>query len=1642
MSEHVKSSTTEVLKRSVVTIQNLRHQLETTRRAAREPIAVVGMACRFPGGCDTPEQFWQFLRAGGVGVRDVPEDRWPVQDHYDPMPGTPGKMYLRRSNFLRRDVASFDARFFRISPVEANSMDPQQRQLLEISWEALENAGQNPEELRGSSTGVFVGISSNSEYAQLVRDSTEANEYIGTGTTSSIASGRVSYAFGWNGPALSVDTACSSSLVGAQLAVESLRRGDCDMALAGGVSMMLSPGVMASLCAMNALAPDGRSKPFDAAADGYGRGEGAGMVVLKRLSDAQRDGDTVYAVIRGGAVNNDGESSGLTKPNGRAQQAVLARALDNARIDADAVDYLETHGTGTLLGDPIEIDAVRRVYGGSSRKLTLGAVKANIGHLEAGAGIASLIKAVLCLHHEQIPPIAGLGTLNPRIEPLSDSFDFPKEPKPWPVTADRPRYAAVSSFGFSGTNAHLIIEEAPRTRPEAPAAGAGRPTASLLTLSAADEERLIQQIRDFDAYLAARPEVPFEDVCYTANACRAAFTHRAVFLGDGAEAVRDTFREVLAAYDEKKTLYSDTTEILGSSHGRDRWNAKRTLFTTHAGGRAFAALTDEKIQPKLAFLFAGVSGDTAHTLAAARSLAARFPVFRAALTECLTLFEGELGPQAEAFTAEDATPADSRAKRAWLFASEYALSRLLASYGVQPEITFGERTGSLAAAVVSGVLGLEAAVRHHTALEAARCAGETVHHARVVLGAEAFDGVLRDWRGHVHLSAVYGPDERIVSGEPDALQMVSEALTAAGAAVTGEPDGDWPSDAYRVGAETWRRAVRDEEYRQPTSRYQSAQTLRTSHNPDELRAEFLDHTLTAPVRYEEGLEELYEQGYRFFVELGAGPAAGVLEREDVVVLRPVEDAEPLESLLRVLAQLSCLGSSLTWRGHYDGQGRRKVMLPNHPFEPTRHWLARTDVGQAAGGLTARLAGGLSRDGLHALPLDLPIPSRQYLYTFGHRNFPELADNSGVVHVGYYLEMLCAVMAEQHGDGACHVRQMRFDAPVVVAAEEIKELLLVLDPQGDGAFAFAFHSRESTAARWTRHVHGTVAAHTAVATSDGPLDVPALRRAATRHVDREEFYRPLEGDRGFFFGPAVRFVDEAWWTGDTEILVGFAGPEDDSPVDRYALGFHPGVLDSCAQSCNYAVLERSAAGQKYMVASLDDVVLRPRGTDGNALFASVAVSDFDREKGEVAGAIRLVDGAGELLVSIGGIRLKEFDEERIGAFKAMMDAAALEQDGVDRDFYQRYHQAGVERKREMVVEYLSRLLAHILEMEPEEVKPEDSMESFGLDSMTGLRFFNKTGTLLSVDISFADMVSSGTLGGLADNVMDLMVGGAGKLREAQTKPYDTDLTPGHWVYKHRPRPQAKVRLFCFPNGYRNADLFDSWQERLGPEIDVCAVMLPGMDTHRLDERSPADIEDFMKTMERVVDPALLDIPCATFGHSWGALFSFRLAYRLGLNPRAKLVKAFVSGFAAPVTKNPSIQDILDQLAKHGMTRIPGYEEIRQDQDSLDAVVRAYETAWGYGEMETRATLPQLLAACTLIDRYEHTPREVFTTPITAFHGVDDWVASEESKLWERLTTGPFVLHTMAGDHQFIDAHQSQRRLLGLIREELMGAVDPS
>ena len=461
MDEDVNPLTPESSRRILTALRDAADRLAAVTHAKSEPLAIVGMSCRFPGGADNPDTCWELLANGRDATRDVPPDRWDVAAHFDPQPGAPGRMYTRRGGFLDR-VDGFDAAFFEISPREAVSLDPQQRLLLEVAWEALEDAGHPPERLTHTRAGVFVGITT-TDYFRLLSQSPELlDAYAGTGNTLNAAAGRLSYVLGLNGPSLAVDTACSSSLVAVHLACQSLRAGECDVALAGGVNLILSPDGTIALCQAKMLAPDGRCKTFDSRADGYARGEGCAVVVLKRLSDAHADGDRILACIRGSAVNQDGATSGFTVPNGVAQQALLREALRNARLEPGDIDYVEAHGTGTSLGDPIELTALAEVLGhdrSEARPLVVGSVKTNVGHLESAAGIAGLIKVVLALQHATIPP-------HLHFEQPNAHFDWPRHlivptsARPWPTTG-MPRRAGVSAFGASGTNAHVIVEEAP-----------------------------------------------------------------------------------------------------------------------------------------------------------------------------------------------------------------------------------------------------------------------------------------------------------------------------------------------------------------------------------------------------------------------------------------------------------------------------------------------------------------------------------------------------------------------------------------------------------------------------------------------------------------------------------------------------------------------------------------------------------------------------------------------------------------------------------------------------------------------------------------------------------------------------------------------------------------------------------------------------------------------------------------------------------------------------------------------------------------------------------------------------------------------------------------------------------------------------
>lgn len=694
-SQHASEST---VKRALRAVVELREKLEALERTRREPIAVIGLGCRFPGGAESPQAFWRLLAEGRDGVTSVPGDRWDGEAFYDPDRAAPGKIVTRRGAFLAQ-VDGFDAHFFGIAPREAESIDPQQRLWLEVAWEAMEDAGLLPEELAGSLTGVFVGVMHH-DYAWLQNaDPTTIDAYAGTGTHYGIIANRLSYTLDLRGPSLAVDSACSSSLVAVHEAVQSLRRGECDLAFAGGVNLLLCPEQSISYSKWGMLSPDGRCFTFDARANGFVRGEGCGVIVLKRLTDALRDRNPIWALIRGSGVSQDGRTSVLTAPSGLAQQQVIRCALADGGVSPEQVTYVETHGTGTPLGDPIEVGALSAVYGGGERPCMLGAVKTNFGHLEGAAGIAGLIKAVLCVARGMIPPNLNFRTLNPHVHLEGSRLTLPQGLTQWSAG---PRLAGVSSFGAGGTNAHVVLAEAPpRPPPTAAPLPEADPRPILLPLSAKSPDALRALAQRYSALLKEADGPTLRDIGHSAALHRAHFAHRLA----GVAASRQEMSAVLEAF-LRGEPHSGLSQ--GKTRGEDR-SSLRALFVFSGHGSQWPGM--------------------------GRELLATEPVFRAELERCDAAMRDQTGWSiVEQLHAESGRLVQLDVALPCLFAVQVALAALWRSVGIAPIGVSGHGIGEVAAAHVAGVLGLEDAIRVVCALGRAASSASASEGAHPPLG--------------------------------------------------------------------------------------------------------------------------------------------------------------------------------------------------------------------------------------------------------------------------------------------------------------------------------------------------------------------------------------------------------------------------------------------------------------------------------------------------------------------------------------------------------------------------------------------------------------------------------------------------------------------------------------------------------------------------------------------------------------------------------------------------------------------------------------------------------------------------------------------------------------------------------------------
>jgi len=918
MSNPQDNSELSPVKRALLEVRTLRARLAELEAEAHEPIAIIGMSVRAPGGVTDIATYHELLWSGRDAIGEVPADRWSLTDWFDEAQDAPGKMYTRHGGFLG-DVTGFDAEFFGIAPLEAASMDPQQRLVLELAWEALEHAGHAPASLAGSRTGVYLGMA-NADYGRALFAHPELiDPYFSSGNAFSVAAGRVAYVLGLHGPAIAIDTACSSSLVALHLACQGLRHGDCDFALAGGVNLILTPELNVNFSKAGMMSRDGRCRTFDAAAGGYVRGEGGGIIALRRLRDALADGDRVLGVVRGTAVNQDGKSNGLTAPNGPAQQGVVRAALADAGIAPRLVGYIEAHGTGTSLGDPIEVGALAGVLSEGrdpTLPLVLGSVKTNIGHLEAAAGIMGVIKTVLALEQRELPPHLHLQTRNPLIDWNTLPITIPTAVMPWAPIEGR-LVAGVSGFGFSGTNAHVVLEAAALAPdPAASADASALRTEQVLALSARSPQALHALVRRYRDAFATWPKESApsaRDVCHTANTGRSHFAFRLSVSGATLPALTEALDSWLAGTDDARVVAGPSQDAAAKA-------------------------------PRVAFLF---PGQGPQYLGMGRQLYDTAPVFRHAFEQCAAELESVLGRAIApiVFGGDDSASLD-RTENAQpaMFAIEYALAALWRSWGVEPAAVMGHSFGEYAAACVAGVLTLRDAARIVVARGqlTSLAPGEGLMVIVEASEQEVEQAIIAEG-GALSIAALNGPTNTVISGERRAVEAVCARFAARRRRTTPlRVSHAFHSPLMDSVLPGFERALQGISYSAPTVTLVSNLTGQVADLETIGRAAYWREHLRQPVRFAHSIRVLESLGITHYLELSPHPVLLGMGAECVAgatwLASLRKDQSAWSEMLSGVQTLYAHGAAIDWAGVDHGQPQRRTSLPSYPFQRKRHWV--------------------------------------------------------------------------------------------------------------------------------------------------------------------------------------------------------------------------------------------------------------------------------------------------------------------------------------------------------------------------------------------------------------------------------------------------------------------------------------------------------------------------------------------------------------------------------------------------------------------------------------------------------------------------------------------------------------------------------
>jgi 8-amino-7-oxononanoate synthase len=1072
-----------------------------------EPIAIAGIGCRFPGA-NNPQAFWQLLRDGVDSITEVPASRWNVEEYYDRDPTKLGKTNTRYGGFLD-NIDRFDPQFFGISPREAVTIDPQQRLLLEVAWEALADAGQVPEQLAGTQTGVFIGIGTH-DYSILLWQDPVSEPYATTGTGNCIAANRISYVFDFKGPSLAIDTACSSSLVAVHLACQSLWQGECSMALAGGVNLLLLPTLMVGFSKGGFMADDGRCKSFDAKANGYVRGEGAGIVVLKPLAQAQADGDRIYAVIRGSAVNQDGFSNGMAAPNPQAQAAVLREAYKKAGCNPSQIQYVEAHGTGTKLGDFVEAQALGEVLAENrtiDNYCAIGSVKTNIGHSETAAGIASLIKVALAMKHRQIPPSLHFHTPNPDID--FDKYLLRVQTKlaPWETNGELP-LAGINSFGFGGTNAHVVVEAAPQT---ITSKQLQRPL-QLLTISAKSDKALQELAQSYQTLLED-PLVNISDVCFTANTARSHFNHRLAIVADS-----QSMSDFLAAYIRKN-------EISG-------------VVSNQVTG---------KTPPKIAFLFTGQGSQYVNM---GKQLYETEPLFRANIERCDAILRNYLDIPLEKLLNSDALNETAYTQPA-LFALEYSLAKLWMSWGIMPSVVMGHSVGEYVAACIAGVFSLEDGLKliaHRGRLM------QELPPGGVMFAVMATEDRVRDaiasYQNEVAIAAINGSQSITISGKSEAIDKVLAALEGIKATKLNVSHA-FHSPLMQPMLAQFAQIAGEVTYHSPQIDLVSNVTGKNI-TEEIANPEYWCKHISQTVRFSESMSCLYEQGYRVFLEIGAKPillgmGRNCLPQEENLWLPSLRLQVENEQILQSLAELYVRGIKVNWTNFEQNSGIIAA-LPTYPFQRQRYWWEGAKLKSQPTVTNHPLLGQkLSPTNFESV---ISQDSPDYLKDHCFNNQP-------IFPATAYLEMALAAGFEVFKSEKLVIENFSISKPLVLTETPVR-VQLILTPE-DSGYAWQILSFNSKNDSWLQHAQGKIALENF--TTDA-----ILQAKCERPISVTDYYQQVK-EQGLEYGESFQAITELW-VGKEEALGKIELPK---ASENYQ--FHPILLDASLQVLGAILLDK-------------------------------------------------------------------------------------------------------------------------------------------------------------------------------------------------------------------------------------------------------------------------------------------------------------------------------------------------------------------------------------------------------------------------------------------------------------------------------------